>query len=82
MIAALAANNQIATLYCDAEGTPSMDIAINPNGSLHAIEGITSPCGRVFGKMAHTERSGKQVAKNIPGNKHQPLFTAGVGYFK
>ena len=81
VIATLAASGQIATQYCDADGASSMDIEINPNGSLAAIEGITSPCGRVFGKMAHTERAGSQVAKNIPGNKHQPIFTAGVGYF-
>ncbi len=81
VIAALAASGQIATQYVDAEGTPSMDIAINPNGSLAAIEGITSPCGRVFGKMAHTERSGSSVAKNVPGNKHQPIFEAGVAFF-
>ena len=82
VIAELAASGQIATQYCDADGVPSMDIAINPNGSLAAIEGITSPCGRVFGKMAHTERSGSRVAKNIQGNKQQPLFSAGVNYFK
>jgi len=81
MIAQLAAAGQIATQYCDANGVASMDIAINPNGSLAAIEGITSPCGRVFGKMAHSERAGTRVAKNIPGNKHQPIFAAGVGYF-
>jgi phosphoribosylformylglycinamidine synthase len=77
----LAANGQIATQYCDANGNPSMGNAINPNGSAFAIEGITSPCGRVFGKMAHSERAGKQVAKNIPGNKHQPIFEAGIRYF-
>jgi phosphoribosylformylglycinamidine synthase len=81
VIAELAANGQIATQYCNANGVPSMDIGINPNGSLAAIEGITSPCGRVFGKMAHTERSGAWVAKNIPGFKAQPLFSAGVKYF-
>lgn len=81
VITALSANGQIATQYCDSSGMPSMDIGVNPNGSLTAIEGITSPCGRVFGKMAHTERSGNQVAKNIPGEKHQPIFTAGVRYF-
>ncbi|MFC7335616.1 phosphoribosylformylglycinamidine synthase [Haloferula chungangensis] len=81
VIAELAAHGQIATRYCDPSGKPSMDIAYNPNGSLAAIEGITSPCGRVFGKMGHTERRGTQVAKNIPGNKHQPLFKAGVAYF-
>ena len=81
VIAQLAASGQIATQYCDANGIPSMDISINPNGSLAAIEGITSPCGRVFGKMAHSERAGSRVAKNIPGNKHQPVFEAGVRYF-
>ncbi|MGJ8677748.1 MAG: phosphoribosylformylglycinamidine synthase [Akkermansiaceae bacterium] len=77
----LAANGQIATQYTDLTGHPSMDIAYNPNGSLYAIEGITSPCGKVFGKMGHTERRGYHVGKNIPGNKHQPLFKAGVEYF-
>ncbi len=81
VIAGLAQSGQIATQYCDENGVSSMDIAINPNGSLAAIEGITSPCGRVFGKMGHTERSGTQVAKNIPGNKRQPIFEAGVQYF-
>ena len=81
MIAQLAAAGQIATQYCDFDGLPSMNIAVNPNGSLGAIEGITSPCGRVFGKMAHSERAATQVAKNIPGNKHQPIFAAGVAYF-
>jgi phosphoribosylformylglycinamidine synthase len=81
IITQLAASGQIATQYVDENGSPSMDIAHNPNGSLAAIEGITSPCGRILGKMGHTERAGKHVAKNIPGNKHQPIFTAGVGYF-
>jgi phosphoribosylformylglycinamidine synthase len=81
IISQLAASGQIATQYVDESGAPSMDIVFNPNGSLGAIEGITSPCGRVLGKMGHTERSGKLVAKNIPGDKHQPLFTAGVAYF-
>ncbi len=81
IIAQLAASGQIATQYCDASGTPSMGIAHNPNGSLGAIEGITSPCGRILGKMGHTERAGTQVAKNVPGTKHQPIFIAGVGYF-
>jgi phosphoribosylformylglycinamidine synthase len=79
--AALVENGQIATQYCDELGTPSMDSAINPNSSLAAVEGITSPCGRVFGKMAHSERAGSQVAKNIPGDKHQPIFAAGVAWF-
>ena len=77
----LATNGQIATQYTDLDGTPSMDIAFNPNGSLYAIEGITSPCGRVLGKMGHTERRGTHIAKNLPGNKHQALFKAGVEYF-
>jgi phosphoribosylformylglycinamidine synthase len=81
LISQLAASGQIATQYVDASGQPGMNIAINPNGSLAAIEGITSPCGRVLGKMAHTERRGRLVGKNIPGNKIQPIFTAGVKYF-
>ncbi len=76
----LAANGQIATQYTDLSGTPTMDPSFNPNGSIHAIEGITSPCGRVLGKMGHTERRGPNVALNIPGNLHQPLFKAGVQY--
>ena len=58
-----------------------MAVEHNPNGSLFAVEGITSPCGRVLGKMGHTERSGINIARNIPGKKHQPLFASGVGYF-
>lgn len=81
-VRALAANGQIATQYTDLKGNPSMDIAYNPNGSVFAIEGITSPCGRVLGKMGHTERRGTNVAKNQPGNKYQPLFKAGVQYFQ
>jgi phosphoribosylformylglycinamidine synthase len=80
-IAALGANGQIATQYCDPSGHPTMEHPFNPNGSLAAIEGITSPCGRVFGKMAHSERFSENVAKNIPGNKSQPIFFAGVNYF-
>ncbi len=82
IIAELARNGQIATQYVDALGQPSMDHFVNPNGSRFAIEGITSPCGRVFGKMAHTERAGHLVARNIPGEKHQPIFRAGVSYFQ
>lgn len=81
VIAQLAASGQIATQYCDPDGNPTMLHPFNPNGSLCAIEGITSPCGRVFGKMAHSERYSESVAKNIPGNKIQPIFDAGVGYF-
>lgn len=78
----LAAAGQIATQYTDFEGVPTMDPSFNPNGSIHAIEGITSPCGRVLGKMGHTERRGPDVGQNISGNLHQPLFKAGVNYFK
>ena len=74
--------NEIATQYIDGCGNPSASIPFNPNGSLHAIEGITSPDGLVLGKMGHTERFGDNVGKNIIGNKIQPLFTAGVKYFK
>ncbi len=81
VIDALAASGQIATQYCDPQGNPTMQHPFNPNGSLCAIEGITSPCGRVFGKMAHSERYSSGVAKNIPGNKVQPIFAAGVSYF-
>jgi phosphoribosylformylglycinamidine synthase len=72
---------QIATQYCDPAGAASQDILVNPNGSLMAIEGITSPDGRVFGKMCHTERFGANVAKNIYGGKYQPIFDSGVKYF-
>ncbi len=65
----------------DETGTPGMDLDVNPNGSLLAIEGITSPDGRVFGKMGHLERSGNGLYVNVPGNKYQPIFEAGVEYF-
>jgi phosphoribosylformylglycinamidine synthase len=81
-LATLAANGQIATQYCAPSGQPTMEHPFNPNGSLAAIEGITSPCGRVFGKMAHSERFSENVAKNIPGHKAQPIFAAGVAYFQ
>lgn len=77
----LIANGQIAFQYTSAQGLPSMDIAHNPNGSMCAIEGITSPDGRVLGKMGHTERYGSFVGKNIYGKKYQPLFQGGVNYF-
>ena len=78
----LAANGQIATQYVDLDGAPSMDIAANPNGSAWAIEGVFSPDGRVFGKMGHSERRGEFVAKNIPGDKLQPIFESGALYFR
>ena len=82
LLAKLVANGQIATQYVDLEGNPTMDRRFNPNGSVLAVEGITSPDGRVFGKMGHSERSADQLYKNVPGNKYQPLFEAGVDYFK
>ena len=81
-VRALIASGQVATQYVDLQGTPTMDIPYNPNGSVMAIEGIFSPDGRVFGKMGHSERYGDFVGKNIPGNKFQPLFQSGVEYYK
>ena len=78
----LAANGQIATQYVDLAGNPTMDTAFNPNGSLFAIEGITSPDGRVFGKMGHSERIGKDLYRNGPGNYDIRMFEAAVKYFK
>ncbi len=78
----LTANGQIATQYVGLDGVPSMDISANPNGSVCAIEGIFSPDGRVFGKMGHSERRGEFVAKNIPGDKLQPIFESGALYFR
>ena len=78
----LEANGQIAFQYTDLAGNPSMDIAFNPNGSMCAIEGITSPDGRVLGKMGHTERFSPYVGRNIYGEKYQPIFENGVKYFK
>mgnify|MGYP000000844480 FL=1 len=81
VLAQLKTNGQIATQYVDEAGMPGMDLDVNPNGSLLAIEGITSPDGRVFGKMGHSERYSNGTFKNVPGEKDQPLFTAGVEYF-
>jgi len=78
----LAKNGQIATQYVDLNGEPTMDAAFNPNGSLFAIEGITSPDGRVFGKMGHSERIGAGLYKNVPGNYDIRMFEAAVKYFK
>ncbi len=78
----LAANGQIATQYVDLDGKPSMDAVFNPNGSLFAIEGITSPDGRVFGKMGHSERIGKGLYANVPGQYDIRMFESAVDYFK
>ena len=78
----LVKNGQIATQYVDLSGKPTMDVRHNPNGSYYAVEGITSPDGRVLGKMGHSERSGDNLYKNVDGNKYQKLFEGGVDYFK
>ncbi|MEG0894953.1 MAG: phosphoribosylformylglycinamidine synthase, partial [Oscillospiraceae bacterium] len=80
-ISALIENGQVATQYVDLQGIPSQDIRYNPNESYYAIEGITSPDGRVFGKMAHNERYGNDICKNIVGEKNHDIFLAGVEYF-
>ena len=82
LIRRLAENGQIATQYVDLAGEPTMDIRFNPNGSLYAIEGITSPDGRVFGKMGHSERTGDGLYKNVPGDYDAGLFKAAVSYFQ
>lgn len=81
-IKSLFENGQVATQYVDFDNRPSNDIRFNPNGSAWAIEGITSPDGRVLGKMAHSERKGDFVCINVPGEKDQGIFEAGVRYFK
>lgn len=78
----LIANGQVATQYVDLNGDPSNEVIYTPNGSYEAIEGITSPDGRILGKMGHSERTGNGVAVNIPGNKVQPIFEGGVNYFR
>ena len=75
-------NGQVATQYVDLSGNPTMDPDYNPNGSYYAIEGITSPDGRVLGKMTHSERRGEHVAINITGNQNQRIFESGVSYFR
>ena len=78
----LAANGQIATQYVDLNGQPTMDLSYNPNGSLLAIEGITSPDGRILGKMGHSERRGDGLYENVAGDTFQPIFEGGVDYFR
>ena len=82
LIRELAANGQIATQYVDDHGAATEDIHYNPNNSAYAIEGITSPDGRVFGKMGHAERIGLGLYKNVPGNYDIRMFEAAVKYFK
>ncbi|WP_418252591.1 phosphoribosylformylglycinamidine synthase [Gordonibacter urolithinfaciens] len=81
LLAQLRDAGQVATQYVGADGQPSMDLDVNPNGSAWAIEGITSPDGRVLGKMGHSERRGAGLYRNVPGDLFQPLFEGGVGYF-
>ena len=81
-VRALTENGQVATQYCDANGVVTSDIEFNLNGSVSAIEGITSPDGRVFGKMGHSERKGADLYKNVPLAKDQQIFESGVAYFK
>ena len=78
----LIANGQVATQYVDSTGNATYDIRFNPNGSMMAIEGITSPDGRVFGKMGHSERIGDGLYKNAAGNNNQKIFESGVNYFR
>ena len=81
LVKQLAENGQIATQYVDLEGNPTMDADFNPNGSVCAIEGITSPDGRVFGKMGHSERIGQGLYRNVPGEYDIQMFRAAVKYF-
>ena len=82
MLAQLRDSGQIATQYVDLSGAPTMDTSFNPNGSLWAIEGITSPDGRVLGKMGHSERVGKDLYRNVPGSYEMGLFRSAAKYFR
>ncbi len=82
LLGRLAERGQIATQYVDLTGAPSMDTAFNPNGSLWAIEGVTSPGGRVLGKMGHSERVGEHLYRNVPGEYDMGLFRSAAKYFK
>ena len=82
MVRELAANGQIATQYVDLAGNPTTDIRFNPNNSTMAIEGITSPDGRVFGKMGHSERIGSGLYRNVLGEYDMKMFASAVKYFK
>ena len=82
LIRSLAANGQIATQYVDLDGAVTSDIRFNPNNSAFAIEGITSPDGRVFGKMGHSERVGSGLYRNVDGNYDIGMFASAVKYFK
>ena len=81
LLATLGEKGQVATQYVDRDGIPSNEITYNPNGSDAAIEGITSPDGRILGRMGHSERLDSGLAQNVPGDKRQRIFAAGVEYF-
>ena len=80
-VANLRIRGQIATQYVNEKGMPTLDQPYNPNGSVNAIEGITSPDGRIYGRMAHAERIGENISKNVPGEMNQMIFESGVSYF-
>ena len=82
LVKQLAEKGQIATQYVDLDGQATTDVRFNPNGSIYAIEGITSPDGRVFGKMGHSERKGFGLYKNVPGEFDMKLFESAIKYFK
>ena len=82
LVKQLAENGQIATQYVDLNGNPTADIHFNPNNSVWAVEGITSPDGRVFGKMGHSERTGAGLYRNVSGEYDMKLFRSAVEYFK
>ena len=82
LVLKMAEQGQIATQYVDLDGEPTAQVQFNPNNSVFAIEGITSPDGRVFGKMGHTERVGTGLYKNVPGQFDMGLFRSAVQYFK
>ena len=82
LVRSLAAAGQIATQYVDLDGCPTDDIRYNPNGSVYAIEGITSPDGRVFGKMGHSERIGSGLYRNVAGQYDMQMFSSAVAYFR
>ena len=81
LVRQLAERGQIATQYVDLDGNPTMDVRYNPNASLYAIEGITSPDGRVLGKMGHSERTGSGLYRNVPGEYDIRMFRSAVKYF-
>jgi phosphoribosylformylglycinamidine synthase len=78
----LLAKGQVATVYVDGEGVPTQNARYNPNNSVLAVEGLLSPDGRVFGKMAHNERAGDGLYRNVPGNTNMDMFRGAVEYYR